>query len=359
MIAVRRGDKKGVSLASRAPRDDSAEDPPNGQGGAEISPASSELMTGKPRRRATRFHVWRIVAALLTVAAIAWVLLLVKDAWPDIVAHHREIDLFRLAIALGLAIAASWFAFLAFAAIVTNLGLSGYRLREVAHLYFVAQLLKHLPGRMWGIGYQWAASGRAVTLGTWLQANAFHMLFATYFALWSSAITISLSMNFVMGVLIFIAGLVGCILLWNTPKLLGAIAWIGSLVGKRVDSGLASALVALPVGRKLNILVLFTISWVIWYAAWYVNGTAFAPLGGVGGMRLWAYYMVAWFVGYISLFTPSGLGIRELVFVWLAHDFPSDAVLLMAVIGRVSLLLVDLALGLLFAPFAPRARGSS
>lgn len=323
------------------------------------SPVSAESMAGKPRRRAIRLGVWRIVAALLTVAAIAWVLLLVLNAWPDVAAHYQEIDFVRLALALLLSIAAAWLTFLAFAVIVTTLGLSGYRLREVAHLYFVAQLLKHLPGRMWGIGYQWAASGRAVTLGVWLQANAFHMLFATYFALWSSAIAISLSMNLVMGVLIVIAGVVGCVLLWNTPRLLGAIAWIGSLVGKCVDDRLASALVTLPVDRKLNILLLFTMSWVMWYAAWYVNGTAYAPLGGVGGMRLWAYYMVAWFVGYISLLTPSGLGIRELVFAWLAQGFPNDAIILMAVIGRVSLLLVDLALGLLFAPFSPRARGSS
>jgi uncharacterized membrane protein YbhN (UPF0104 family) len=72
-----------------------------------------------------------------------------------------------------------------------------------------------------------------------------------------------------------------------------------------------------------------------------------------------AYYMVAWFVGYVSLLTPSGLGVRELVFAWLAKDFPPDAVALMAVVGRVSLLAVDLALGLAFAPFVPRHSGHS
>ena len=38
----------------------------------------------------------------------------------------------------------------------------------------------------------------------------------------------------------------------------------------------------------------------------------------------------------------------------LAKDFPGDAVALMAVTGRVSLLSVDLIMGLMFAPFAPR-----
>ncbi len=58
--------------------------------------------------------------------------------------------------------------------------------------------------------------------------------------------------------------------------------------------------------------------------------------------------MLAWFVGYVSLLTPSGLGIRELVFVWLANEFPPDAVALMAVIGRISLLAIDLVMGLIF-----------
>jgi uncharacterized membrane protein YbhN (UPF0104 family) len=71
-------------------------------------------------------------------------------------------------------------------------------------------------------------------------------------------------------------------------------------------------------------------------------------------MQLCAFYMVAWFVGYVSLLTPSGLGVRELVFAWLAKDFAGDAVALMAVVGRINLLFVDLFMGLAFAPFAPR-----
>ena len=105
---------------------------------------------------------------------------------------------------------------------------------------------------------------------------------------------------------------------------------------------------------RLKIFLFFSIASILYYASWFLNGMGYPPLGAGGGLQLGALYMLAWFVGYVSLVTPSGLGIRELVFVWLANDFPGDAVALMAVIGRISLLAVDLIMGLIFAPFVPR-----
>jgi len=319
----------------------------SGDGGAPVAPP----MTGRSRW-------WRVVAAMLTLLAVAWVVRLLMQAMPDIAAHYREIDPQLLLLALLLAGVASWFTFLAFARLLPAFRVEGYRLRELAHLYFTAQLFKHLPGRVWGIGYQWMAGGRTASLGSWVQANLLHTLLATYFALWSSAITIAFFVRPPVGGLVIVAGILGCVPLWSAPSLLTALPWIGPKVRRRFgdDSLRASTLVA-P-ADKLRILLLFAASWLVCYASWYVIGMAYAPLGGAGGMRMCAYYMIAWFVGYVSLLTPSGLGVRELVFAWFAQDFPSDAIVLMAIVGRVSLLFVDLLLGLLFAPFAPRKPAS-
>ncbi|MBA8888382.1 hypothetical protein FHW12_002615 [Dokdonella fugitiva] len=306
-----------------------------------------------------RSRTWRVVAAILTLLAIAWAARLVAQALPDIAAHYDQIDPLRLLFALLLAVVASWFTFLAFARLLPALRVEGYRLRELAHLYFTAQLFKHLPGRIWGIGYQWMAGGRTASLGSWVQANVLHTLLATYFALWSSTIAIASFIRPLAGGAAFLVGALGCALLWSAPRLLMALPWIGPRARRRFGDDSLPVSAILPPEDKLHILLLFAVSWLACYASWYVNGMAYAPLGGAGGVRMCAYYMVAWFVGYVSLLTPSGLGVRELVFAWLAQDFPNDAIVLMAVVGRVSLLFVDLVLGLLFAPFAPRKRAGS
>jgi len=306
-----------------------------------------------------RSRVWRVIALVVTLLAIAWVVRLIMQAMPQIAAHYREIDVWRLLFAQVLATTAAWFTFLAFAGLLPALRIGGYRLRELAHLYFTAQLFKHLPGRVWGIGYQWMAAGGNASLGSWVHANVLHMLIATYFALWSSAVAIAFTIRTPAGLAVLVVGAFGCHLLWDAPRLLSALPWIGPLVRRRVGDDALRASAGIASAARLRILLLFATSWLAFYASWYAYGLAYAPLGGLDGMRMCAYYMIAWFVGYISLLTPSGLGIRELVFAWLARDFPGDAIVLMAVVGRVSLLLVDLSLGLLFAPFAPPKRGTS
>jgi len=297
-----------------------------------------------------------MIAAVLTLLAIAWVVRLIAQAMPDLAAHYREIDPLRLLVAQVCATLAAYVTFLAFVKLLPALRIEGYRLRELAHLYFAAQLFKHLPGRVWGIGYQWMAAGRTASFGSWVQVNVLHMMLATYFALWTSAIVIATVFHVSVGIAAFAVGALGCDLLWRAPRWLAALPWIGPLMRRRLGEAALQESVNIAPMDRLRILLLFALSWIVCYAGWYFNGLAYAPLGGAGGVRMCAYYMIAWFVGYVSLLTPSGLGVRELVFAWLAQDFPNDAIVLMAVVGRVSLLLVDLVLGLLFAPFAPRRR---
>jgi hypothetical protein len=304
---------------------------------------------------------WKVVAAIVTTIALAWVLWMLAKVWPDLSARRAQIDFRLLSWALLLALLAAHLTFLAFATLLRTFDTSTMRLRELAHLYYTAQLLKHLPGRVWGIGYQWAAGGQAHSLGSWLRANIVHTMLATYFALCGAGLALGLAFGVQRGVVVAIGGALGYAALWYCAGALRSARWLASLPGplSRLDGGLFEALTRVRMAVRLRIFFLFASSWVIYYGAWYLNGEAYAPLGGTGGMRMCAYYMMAWFIGYISLLTPSGLGVRELVFAWLAKDFPPDAVALMAVIGRVSLLVVDLIFGLLFAPFVPRRSGTS
>lgn len=99
---------------------------------------------------------------------------------------------------------------------------------------------------------------------------------------------------------------------------------------------------------KIKVLACFTAGWVIYFVAWAGYGAAWPELRPTDGIWLCALYTIAWLAGYLSFLSPSGLGVRELVFITLAHNFPDDAVAGMAILGRTTLLLVDIILGIAF-----------
>jgi len=70
-------------------------------------------------------------------------------------------------------------------------------------------------------------------------------------------------------------------------------------------------------------------------------------------------YAASWTLGYISLITPGGLGIREGVFVFLLKGFlPQGIPALLAILGRVVILLTETLMALFSLPLLKR-RGIS
>ncbi|QBB69583.1 hypothetical protein ELE36_03860 [Pseudolysobacter antarcticus] len=306
--------------------------------------------------RSSSSLVWKFAAGIVTIASLVWVAWLLVKVWPDIVEHGTQILLVPLLIGFALSLVASYLTFEAFATLVRILGISRMPRRELAHLHFTAQLLKHLPGRVWGVGYQWAAGSAAGSLGDWLWVNLAHMLLATFFALWSSSLALGFSHGLKWGALTAVIGMMGYVVGWLIVSSHRLSSWLTLLPGRfgKLSSGISATLEKAPASARVKVFLLFSVSWLFYYASWFMNGMAYPPLGPNAAMQLCAYYMLAWFVGYLSLLTPSGLGVRELVFAWLAKDFPGDAVAIMALVGRVGSLAVDLVLGLAFAPFVPR-----
>lgn len=297
-------------------------------------------------------HTLGVVA---TAVAIGWTFALLVRVWPTLIERRAEIELPWLLLGIVPAIASNFVVFLAFVSLARSSGI-GISWRGLGHLYFTSQLLKHLPGRLWGIGYQGVVGRNAGSFGNWLFINLSHMLFATFFALWAASIVIGLSRHPVSVVAALVAGGGAYWFAWNGWSLINGPRWIMRLPAKvrvyveQAVEGIEGTS-AHPKGR---LFVLFGLGCLFNYASWTLYGAGYPSLGASGGAQLCAYYMIAWFIGYASLVTPSGLGVRELVFAWLAKDYPPDAVALMAIIGRFAMLVVDVLLGLAFARLAPR-----
>lgn len=303
-------------------------------------------------------RVWRLFGALVTMVSIGWMLVLLARTWPVLSDRLAEVDLVFLCIGMILLTASVYLNFEAFAALAGRMGISRMPRLQLAHVYFIGQLLKHVPGRIWGVGYQATAGTRSGSTGAWLLTNLVHMLLATWFALWSVGVVLSAMRGALPGVLAVAAGVLVYAGFWrcaSSPRLLDRVGKLPGRLGTAMRDCLAN-MASTPGSVRMRITLSYTVSLLLLYGAWVMFGLAYPSTGAMDGLRLCATYMVAWFVGFVSLLTPSGLGVRELTFAWLAHGFGMDVVALMAIIGRAALLLADLVLGLLFAPFFPHGR---
>ncbi|MBW8312520.1 MAG: hypothetical protein K0M64_10865 [Rhizobium sp.] len=285
---------------------------------------------------------WRVIATLISVVALVWVVVLLWGFWPRVA--HRLLDGNAPLLLLGLACAliSALAAYAAFVVAVRRIVSIDVPLALMFNFYFVSQLLKHLPGRVWGVGYQVVLGKWEGSASRWIAVNLLHIGSAAFAALWSAALLLVRPhwVSFVLaaaGTAIFLAVLpMGRFL---EARFSGVRGWKGKL---------AEWIPFSSVRRKDWLLVFsaFFLANLLHYASWvsYLSAVGFQDTGAA--LSLSAMYMVAWFVGYASFLTPSGLGVREIVFVALAGSHEPEAVAVMAVVARASYLAVDLLLGL-------------
>lgn len=300
-----------------------------------------------PWRR--RLRVW---FTLLAILALAWTVRLLWNAWPELVVSFSKLQAGWLWLTLAGTVAGGYLNFEAFHALFERSCHSRYDRLRLAHLHFTAQLMKHLPGRIWGVAYQ-STTGDRATAAEWVGVTVAYMVLTTGFALWVAAIVLGYMFAWWWSVLALVTGGSAYLLIWRARPLavlLGVSQKLPFHVFTRLGDAVRPLIAADP-RFKLQVWGWFTAGWLVYLLAWAGYGLAWPDLTAADGIWLCAIYTVAWFVGYVSLFSPSGMGVRELVFVLLAHRFPPDAVAGMALLARVVLLVADVVLGVAFAPF--------
>jgi len=300
-------------------------------------------------------HKFRWLSLPLAVLALVWTIWLLWGSWPQLRVNLPQLRLQWLLFALVGNVVAGYCGFEAFRVLFTRMRPALYTRTRLAHLYFIGQLMKHLPGRIWGVAYQ-SATGRLATLAEWVSVTAVYMVLTTFFGLWVAAVVLGSMYHWSWGVLAFAVGALMYVFGWSARCFTGLFNLLRRLQ-QRALTRLCDALrpfVNVDAAFKWWVWCWFVASWIVYLLAWAGYGMAWPDLTPADGVWLCAIYTLAWFVGYISLISPSGVGVRELVFVLLAHRFPPDAVAGMAVLGRITLLAVDVILGAAFLPFRAR-----
>jgi len=235
------------------------------------------------------------------------------------------------------------------------------RYAYAARLLFVAQVLRHLPGRVWGVMYLIAETRQSIPTSAMVRANIDVMLY-------------SLSFNMLVAILLYVSvtnSLVFACATGILALLLFAIAvhldWIGQIakmVSRFLPERAAKFSAGLTTHRPISwdvvarIVVCYILSWACYLSIWWALTKIFVVLDDVNIWLLCAAYSVAWVLGYIAMITPAGLGVREAGFFAMAAPLMSlPNLTFLAVFVRIWQLITELLLFFMFA-FAKHGRAA-
>ena len=111
----------------------------------------------------------------------------------------------------------------------------------------------------------------------------------------------------------------------------------------------------LPWRAVTNIIVFNCLSWACYLAIWWAFTRIFPALENVNIWLLCASYSAAWFIGYVTIITPAGLGVREAGFFALASTLTTlPNLAFLAVFIRLWQLLTEILVFLMFAFVKPK-----
>lgn len=271
---------------------------------------SNEYQAGEINIGVDRFggfnRLRRIFGLLLFIASVLLILKLTVESWDELLAAFEGLSPLKLTLALALAIAGLASGALYNERLVASI--VGYVPinRVVLHAFSVSQVVRYLPGKIWGILYQ----------GMQLRDHASMVSVA-------SANLIQFSVRNIFSIC-----LVFCIVLLYLGH--GMLALVGLVVSLALmqylhiyvfsNTSISNALNALvpkfeiPTLRPMRSgMFLLCVDWITHIFIWVVI------LPGTDQWLVALYisciYTIASFVSIVAVFAPAGLGVREAMFV--------------------------------------------
>jgi uncharacterized membrane protein YbhN (UPF0104 family) len=216
-------------------------------------------------------------------------------------------------------------------------------LGTAARIWFVSNLGRYVPGKVWAIAAMGALSQRAgvsatVAVTSSVYINAINVVagFAICLLAAPDVFPVPRSIAIAVGVL--------AILFVLTPRALTAgVRWAAARMGRDF------AIEPLPYATVALTFIGCAVGWICYGIAFQL--LAGGTIGDASGATpsFIALYTSSYLVGFLAPFAPGGVGVRELVMISQADRYalmPTSSVALLAVISRIWITLFELLPGL-------------
>lgn len=303
-------------------------------------------MTTTPKVR------WRnAVAAAIVLACMGFVVWGIARDIDQI--HFEDIVWMRVWRAVVVLLVAYVLRAMAFGVVVRTLDRSA-PLWTCARVYLAAQLGRYIPGKIWqvaGAGYlgsRFGVSGAATAVGTAYYV-VIHNLVGALLGLWVVSRAFPEAQTNQVGVALAVVG-VAVIVFASSPALPRMIRWVAVKMGRELEFGtIPTWALVFTVGSSLCVWSLFGIAVIDTFAAAVPDVPQPSFLVAV------SHIAAASVAGLAVLVAPSGLGVREAVFVAaFSKTYSVAAAGLVALLLRILMSGVELVLSGLSLVRAPK-----
>ncbi len=255
----------------------------------------------------TRKQLWLAVQFLFFTVAVVYFVLQVRNEWSDFVAIPATIHPDWLRVLGSTAwVAASYIVLIeTWRQIVVAWG-GKLSWPAAARIWFISNLGRYLPGKVWQIGAMGALAQEAgvssvAAVGSALVVNLVNLLAGLLVVLVAgSRLVVGYGPALVTALVVF------CVLVLGSPWLLPPLVRLANRVTRR----------NIPIPAIPPLAIIFAVAGCS--LAWNLYGLAFHDLtvaifGGAAGRPTYytAVFTLSYLAGYIVLFAPGGLGVRE------------------------------------------------
>lgn len=282
----------------------------------------------------------RLLSVTLTVAACGCLAILVWHERHSLFSTLAAIRLAPLLVSLAVGSISIALTFLLFHDLVTHYANRPFQRKYTFFLYTAGQLIKHIPGKIWSYLFHINELRGDSAIKVNLHLLAFNSAANVGFA-------ILVLTGYYFNAVIAVMGIP--VLLWSLYVLNRFTPLIFALASRlfaRVP-GITTSNERVPYAVSTRLVVVKAISLSAYIVAWYALISSVVPIDFSQSVVLCALYTIAWFVGMLAIVVPSGIGIREVVFVLIGRAFDLDNTLLVTfgILARFWLVAIDALLG--------------
>lgn len=299
---------------------------------------------------------WRVIQFLFLVAALAYTVRQVANNWNTVKASAAQLhpNWLMIAAASGIVVATYVILIQSWRTLIAGEG-SSLKFLSAARIWFIANLGRYIPGKVWSIaalnvmaareGVPGAAAAGAAVLGTLINIGAGFGVIALSGSRVMAALDPIYRWGFILGSVVFVAGVIA--LPWILPP---SAEWAARRFAKTIPP------VRLPATNLFTSVTINCLSWFCYGWAFSVFSHALIP--GIGGslVQFTAVWTTSYTIGYLAFFAPGGILVREGVMIGamvaLGMSNATDAALIAAT-SRLWLSVVEVLPGLVALAVSP------
>lgn len=294
----------------------------------------------------TKPSVKRVIRLVLFVSAIGFFTYYGVQNWNEVQAVLAMFDPIFLFAAMVFVIASLYCKALMNQVMLCELVHTPLDRLSLVHSYTQSQIVKYIPGRIWGIAFQASSLENNVRKSDVWVVSVLQVIMLHAFSLFVLMVVIAFidSLSWTIRSIMLVGGALGFVTVYlNFARILRLARLDESTVRKY------AALIDAKLIRRISLIVL--LDWVFYVGMW--AALTYGQLSAFEMFITAVNYTTASIVGWLAFFAPSGLVVREATFIAFGQIIGENMSLLVvySVVARLLLLVGDLLLYLLIDLF--------